>query len=174
MSEKVQNEARKPLKKTEVSSDKEEVIVMESGCESDGESSEVRKLGQETGKSRFSREDRETSSPEMKDDGSEHSENSKAAEDGLRIPFPESPLGTGPGRGVSLGGTSAGRTPHFPPPVFMWCPTIGLPPWCPALFPPGFVYPISFFSSVSEGNHVSGSSFLERSHPRNCTVLKKI
>lgn len=145
MSEKVQNEkeARKPLKKSEVSSDKEEVIVMESGCESDGEISEVRKGGL-----RFGREDREASSPEVKDDGSDHSENSKAAEDGLRIPFPESSLGTGPGRGVPLGGTSAGRTPHFPPPVFMWCPTIGLPPWCPALFPPGFVYLFSFFCST--------------------------
>lgn len=89
------------------------------------------------------RSDREMS-PEIKDDISEHSESSKVAEDKLderdrlRIPFSGAPLGTGPGRGVPFG-AAAGRNPHFPHPVFMWCPTIGLPPWCPALFPPGLV-----------------------------------
>lgn len=84
------------------------------------------------------------SSPEIKDDISEHSESSKVAEDkveereNLRIPFSGAPLGTGPGRGVPFGAPGT-RSPHFPPPVFMWCPTIGLPPWCPALFPPGLV-----------------------------------
>jgi len=46
-------------------------------------------------------------------------------------------------RGPLAGGSSfagaAARVPPFPPPVFMWCPTIGLPPWCPTLFPPGYV-----------------------------------
>ena len=89
-------------------------------------------------------QDRE-SSPEIKDDISEHSESSKVTDEkveereNLRIPFSGAPLGTGPGRGVPFG-APGGRSPHFPPPVFMWCPTIGLPPWCPALFPPGLVY----------------------------------
>ncbi|KAK6644910.1 hypothetical protein RUM43_001186 [Polyplax serrata] len=85
----------------------------------------------------------ESPSPDEKDDGSsEHSESSKLAEEkeaSLRIPLSEPPLGSGPGRGAFFG-ASAARNPHFPPPVFMWCPTIGLPPWCPALFPTGFVF----------------------------------
>ncbi|EEB14136.1 hypothetical protein Phum_PHUM284020 [Pediculus humanus corporis] len=68
----------------------------------------------------------------------------------LKIPFADEPTGTGahtgshtgpgsgPGRGTIFGtGSGGGRTPNFPPPVFMWCPTIGLPPWCPAFFPTG-------------------------------------
>lgn len=120
--------------------------IIESDCKS--ESSLKQKSEKRFDKSKLSLlnfrlndKSRRDSSPEIKDDGSEHSNGSKTGEEktnGLRIPFSEAPLGTGPGRGVLFGATAA-RSPHFPPPVFMWCPTIGLPPWCPALFPTGLV-----------------------------------
>lgn len=97
---------------------------------------------------------RRDSSPEPKDNASEHSESSKIAEEkaeSLRVPFSEAPLGTGPGRG-GLFGASATRTSHFPPPVFMWCPTIGLPPWCPALFPTGLVHYFPELKSKNNSN----------------------
>lgn len=116
--------------------EKQEKTVAKAGSDSDSEVEvEVR-----DSEKRLEVDSDRASSPEVPDDVSERSgssKNSKKSEK-IRIPLPGGSLSSGPGRGGPFVGPS-GRVHPFPPPVLMWCPTIGLPPWCPTLFPPGYV-----------------------------------